>query len=351
MDITVKTATPLWTGGIETGRIDRIHETGILGSLRWWMEALVRGMGGEACDPSGQKCPNDAKNPSSSICDVCRVFGTTGWRRRFRLEVINDETQPIWDGHRTLNIRPPDRSRGWFLPPGRMGTFTLRLHGDEASLKFLSCLLLFLERWGSLGAKAQLGYGAFLIDNRSELVDYVRGYTFPHGDQSTHAASSVPNFQHFGFFHYHFPSDTPSWWSRLPGFERVVRDVRPLVEKYQCVPVVPVLKNAWRFQLWQRAWGQAHTFWGTLEPKAIRGKVLISWAYLKNEAWHIHGSVWLEGVQQEPVWAMLQETTRSWDHVLGVKGRLTALPSGAWHPWSQEGIPTLVRSEGLTLPT
>ena len=57
MEIKLKTLTPLWTGGVETGRVDRLHETGILGSIRWWMEALVRGMGGEACDSSQGTCP------------------------------------------------------------------------------------------------------------------------------------------------------------------------------------------------------------------------------------------------------------------------------------------------------
>lgn len=45
MKITAQALTPLWTGGVETGKVDRIHETGILGSMRWWMEALVRGVG------------------------------------------------------------------------------------------------------------------------------------------------------------------------------------------------------------------------------------------------------------------------------------------------------------------
>ncbi|WP_322488881.1 hypothetical protein, partial [Chloroflexus sp.] len=31
MKLTISTLTPLWTGGVETGKVDRIHETGILG--------------------------------------------------------------------------------------------------------------------------------------------------------------------------------------------------------------------------------------------------------------------------------------------------------------------------------
>lgn len=45
MEIKIKTLTPIWTGGFEPGKMDRIHETGIIGSLRWWYEAIVRGLG------------------------------------------------------------------------------------------------------------------------------------------------------------------------------------------------------------------------------------------------------------------------------------------------------------------
>lgn len=45
MQIKIQTLTPLWTGGVD-GKMDRIHETGIIGSMRWWYEAIVRGLGG-----------------------------------------------------------------------------------------------------------------------------------------------------------------------------------------------------------------------------------------------------------------------------------------------------------------
>lgn len=37
MEIKLRTLTPLWTGGVG-GTCDRVHETGIIGSLRWWYE-------------------------------------------------------------------------------------------------------------------------------------------------------------------------------------------------------------------------------------------------------------------------------------------------------------------------
>ena len=52
-ELKIKTLTPIWTGGVE-GKCDRLHETGIIGSMRWWYEAIVRGLGGYACDPTGE---------------------------------------------------------------------------------------------------------------------------------------------------------------------------------------------------------------------------------------------------------------------------------------------------------
>ena len=55
-EIKIRTLTPLWTGDVDR-ECKSIKETGIIGSLRWWYEALVRGLGGYACDPtSDRKC-------------------------------------------------------------------------------------------------------------------------------------------------------------------------------------------------------------------------------------------------------------------------------------------------------
>ncbi|MDW8228734.1 MAG: type III-B CRISPR module RAMP protein Cmr1, partial [Saprospiraceae bacterium] len=103
--VVLKTLTPLWTAGAN-GKMARIYESGLLGSLRWWHEAIVRALGGWACDPSGDiKCLFDAAAYEQSqefderlrlrdagLCDVCQLFGATGWRRRFQLQVVEDQT-------------------------------------------------------------------------------------------------------------------------------------------------------------------------------------------------------------------------------------------------------------------
>jgi len=84
MDIVLKTLTPLWTGGTDQ-TTDRLHETGLIGSLRWWYEAIVRGLGGYACDPtSDDRCPDKDGNH----CAACELFGCTGWARKFRLQIL-----------------------------------------------------------------------------------------------------------------------------------------------------------------------------------------------------------------------------------------------------------------------
>jgi CRISPR-associated protein Cmr1 len=82
--IILKTLTPLWTGGVD-GTCDCLHETGLIGSLRWWYEALVRGLGGYACDPTSEdRCPDkDGRH-----CVACELFGCTGWARKFRLRTL-----------------------------------------------------------------------------------------------------------------------------------------------------------------------------------------------------------------------------------------------------------------------
>ncbi|MGF3495937.1 MAG: type III-B CRISPR module RAMP protein Cmr1, partial [Methanothrix sp.] len=97
MEIKLKTLTPLWTGGVDQ-TCDRLHETGLIGSLRWWYEALVRGLGGYACDPTAEgRCEYDPKKPEppeKQICAACYLFGCTGWARLFRLKIFEENLNP-----------------------------------------------------------------------------------------------------------------------------------------------------------------------------------------------------------------------------------------------------------------
>ncbi|GIV84821.1 MAG: type III-B CRISPR module RAMP protein Cmr1 [Candidatus Roseilinea sp.] len=128
--ITLKTLTPLWTGGVDQ-TCDRLHETGLIGSLRWWYEALVRGLGGYACDPTSEdpkvRCEYDPRKPDppeKQLCAACYLFGCTGWGRKFRLRVLNEQGQPIEDALAKkditfhlefLELRPITEEEKWLL--------------------------------------------------------------------------------------------------------------------------------------------------------------------------------------------------------------------------------------------
>jgi len=86
--------TDIWTGDADTAQskqANRLVPTGLLGSIRWWFEVLVRGLGGAPCDPSSNQkaCLNEQH------CVVCELFGCTGWARKFRFDVRNAQDAVI----------------------------------------------------------------------------------------------------------------------------------------------------------------------------------------------------------------------------------------------------------------
>ena len=336
MKVKIETLTPIWTGDIN-GTCDRIHETSIIGSMRWWYEAIVRGLGGYACDPSQHECPDKDGN----YCDVCKVFGATGWRRRFRVEVVEDKTNPIWNPPRgTLNIRPPDRNHGWFLPPGRMGEVTLCFTGDERTLDLLAALFLFLEKWGSLGAKPQLGYGVFEIVNRDEIKVRATRYEWSIMGISS-PSHNKPDMRRIGFFRYNFQPKSSVWWKQVPG---VGNQAQPIVTAYKTVPVTPALKNEWRFRRWAGNRGDEKWIFGTLQWKVgdeiarVRSKVATSWAYPQDSGWMVRGWGWLQKPKiANMVWDLLIER-EAWENVIQVPGSLETHPAGTWREWMAKDV-------------
>lgn len=120
LTIKLKTLTPLWTGGVDQ-TCDRLHETGLIGSLRWWYEALVRGLGGPACDPTDDdRCSAD----DGKRCVACDLFGCTGWGRKFRFQIL-DGNQNIRETAllnanedvtlRFIELRPLNAEQRWLL--------------------------------------------------------------------------------------------------------------------------------------------------------------------------------------------------------------------------------------------
>lgn len=142
--VTIKPLTPIWTGDAN-GKSSTLRETGIIGSLRWWYEALIRGLGGYACDlTNDDKCTLTGKEKSdkvriSKMCPACYLFGCTGWSRKFKLQVLYNHENP-----KTNAIKRNEEMVLKFIP--------LRKIEDE-ELALLNLTLYLIAKYGALGGK------------------------------------------------------------------------------------------------------------------------------------------------------------------------------------------------------
>jgi len=176
VEIKIKTLTPIWTGDTYR-KSGKLRETSIIGSLRWWFEAIVRGLGGKACDSvSSEKC--EYKSNTHQICTVCHLFGCTGWSRRFSVNV-DSFFKEIFSG--TLKIRGTQKS--WYYDSGIMSVnnakmtikpvFPLNLkeiRDDEILESVMKVLLGFISNWGMVGGKTAIGYGVAIFGDKSSAV-------------------------------------------------------------------------------------------------------------------------------------------------------------------------------------
>jgi CRISPR-associated protein Cmr1 len=180
MEVKIQTLTPIWTGGIEAGKCDRIHETGLLGSLRWWMEVLVRGMGGVVCDPTAEKSQDRSSLDTekfhakkyrelqneverrkylrdAGLCDVSQIFGATGWKRQFRLEVEEKNTSTIQIEDKYAKSRSLTAIKG---------KFTIKIQGLNPTFdpQIIGGLIQFIADYSTLGARPRMGFGVIKIE-------------------------------------------------------------------------------------------------------------------------------------------------------------------------------------------
>ncbi len=138
-DYSLKALTDIWTGDVYR-QGNRLIPTGLLGSIRWWFEVLVRGLGGKACDPTvhSVRCPDANKEPHEAghHCVVCELFGCTAWARKFRLMVLDDQgnlLQGQTKANQTFTLRfiplRPTADEEWWLLDA-----TLRLIADYGAI-------------------------------------------------------------------------------------------------------------------------------------------------------------------------------------------------------------------------
>jgi CRISPR-associated protein Cmr1 len=145
VDFHFQARTDLWTGDAEQHE-KRLINTGLLGSIRWWFEVLVRGLGGAACDPTKTQC-SDKKH-----CAVCELFGCTGWTRKFRFEVL--------DGNGAIRMGKDNKESKYSPQIKANEKFTLRFTPlrpiCEEEWALLEATLRLIAEYGTIGGKTVL---------------------------------------------------------------------------------------------------------------------------------------------------------------------------------------------------
>ncbi|RDV81274.1 type III-B CRISPR module RAMP protein Cmr1 [Ammonifex thiophilus] len=299
----IKTLTPLWTGGVNRD-CDRLHETGLIGSLRWWFEVVVRGLGGYACDPTGKEkeaCDLDearymqlrreGKSPmeaasEAGLCRVCLLFGTTGWQRAFRLEVEAASAAPVASSPKQ---RSPEqcspkplllpsgrchgqRAGGWYVLPGMYGDFTVLLHfrpEGEKEWPLLAGVLKLMEHWTAIGAKATGGYGVFRIDRIEDGRDFDQfleqepsSLDSAEGDSGEGNSTELPRLTDGFFAKVRFKPCNDDWWQQFREVRLALAENPPCGDhksnrmdrdSFQCwldkgvFPISPIVRNWLRY--------------------------------------------------------------------------------------------------------
>lgn len=229
----LKAITPIWTGDYMR-RGDRLIPTGIMGSLRWWFEVLVRGLGGAACDPTDRNycCPGGSKRKATDSehhCVACELFGCTGWARKFRLMLTDQDNEVFFrkiSENDTFNLRfiqlRPITSDEWYLLDR-----TLHLIADYGAIGGHTIFKPSIQpdRENQLHHK---DYGIMKINKCDLLVDtldietarkYVKGEKWRKVDNGPFSWASLENFWVVNGMFLARQSELKSTFNRVIGRE------------------------------------------------------------------------------------------------------------------------------------
>jgi len=285
--VKIKPLTPIWTGN-ENMECKTLRETGILGSLRWWYEALIRGLGGSACDPtSDNRCPDKDGNH----CDACELFGCTGWARKFRLVVEFNTTVPeVWVGTRKKKgNKYLKRNVAGLMADGAiiLKFIPLRkISSNEWAL--LNKALEIIANYGALGAKTSQGSGVIkIVENNLPNKD-----GNPKTSELKNKGNKVnsPNLANFFFYKFHVRFkddifnliDNEVFWTHAldyKGFKENWENWKKLWSDYHFLPIAFHIRDTIRHL--EEVMYKQHEVFGKLEKGS---KVFVSHGYEIDES-------------------------------------------------------------------
>lgn len=286
---------------------DRLHETGIIGSLRWWYEAIVRGLGGYACDITGEdKCELSGKEKSDSerlqkLCPACYLFGCGGWKRGFRLESKNNgECSPF----QLATLDKEDKFNYWWLsqifekalgtglPFGEV-TLDFKQVRSDGEVKQLKALLSIMAHIGAIGAKTQYGFGQFEWKEKIELkeaIHTIQKFLEDNGFKQGSNKTEWYSLDNLWFYELKLPAQNATvkrfQKANVVGNGHISQDYLPI--SFDIRYKLPGSKNGTglrqSFYLKHRNKQKTREVFGTLESDKIGSRVFVSHLFKKYKA-------------------------------------------------------------------
>jgi CRISPR type III-B/RAMP module RAMP protein Cmr1 len=219
VEVGCRPITPIWTGDANQ-KGAQIRETGLIGSLRWWYEAMLRGAGFYACDPtSNGSCLYEESANLAGICLACQFFGCTGYSRRFRLEIDGENTSG-----QTLEVRLKNpgiaKHRGWRIPKELTKPFRLKivpLFAEGFDIAGIGLTLRLIERFGALGAKTSQGQGVVQFDSlpAADFAEWKDAFTQrPH--KPSNQRPNSPSLDNILGVTVELAPQIKDWWKSIP---------------------------------------------------------------------------------------------------------------------------------------
>lgn len=212
MEIRFKTLTPIFTGNITGNQNPKLLEKGIMGHLRFWAGAILRGLGHPV--PSATQDHPDVKirdndelaTKVNALDPASRVFGCTGWGRIFKL---------IIDCSRAPNLLPtsPDLhvlafNHGWSLKPGYLADWTKTFSAShlfrttqaawvQEATTLLGWTWRVIGNLAGIGGHQAWGYGQIRLDGELPTLTSI-----PSGNDALPYGSGLPDLADFVFAEY-----------------------------------------------------------------------------------------------------------------------------------------------------
>lgn len=372
MKLTLQTLTPLWTGSTDPKSMDRVHETGIVGSLRWWYEAVLRGLVGtglhreRVCNPTGDAALRCNYEKQNWVCRACDLFGATGWKRRFRMEINGGTYLFTIPANINIKIGTNPWNRGWYFYPPFIADSNHRIIGQVTVLRQrkwddapdliqgnlevakrrrsdvendIRAIAELINRWGGLGPKTQHGWGIVNLqfDNQSPLDVEAFLHGLPNDNTSDQGLPTIGNM----FFARLFLKDgiADNWWKNA-NLGSGVKDQAAAwklednakAKTSFSVPSAPAVKYMLRYgnsggTYFPEASKCEEFFFGEINDPAVKAKLNVSNAYKLNGQWQFRIWGWIPeqnipgGAMRNQLMTELHDVITSdqafWDGIFG----------------------------------